>query len=136
MFKGATGKRFFYLLSALFRSLSFVGLLIAYIIVKIVVDPAIGWLNALLLILSISSLLTSLFNLVLCGFPATAYKEKFFIQLICFVVTLFTGGIASSIFTGFATFTRVEDSEIKNEGVYNTRTFKNKDGKLDEKTKK
>ena len=136
MLKGATGKRFYYFLSALFRFVSFIGLLIAFIVVKIVVDPDIGWLNGLLLSLSILSLVTSLFNLVLCGLPATAYREQFAIQLICFILTLLTGGVASSTFTGIATFIKVEDDEIKNERIFNTKTFKNKDGKLDEKTKK
>lgn len=136
MFKGAFGKRFYYLLSALFRAVSFVGLLIAYIVVKIVVSPAIGWLNALLSVLSILSLATSIFNLVLSSFPATAYKEKFLIQLICFITTLLTGGIASSTFTGLAVFTKVLDEEVKNERLINTKTLKNKEGKSDEKTKK
>lgn len=136
MFKGATGKRFFYFLSSLLRIVSFLGLLIAYIVVKIVMDPEIGWLNALLLTLSITCLLTSAFNLILCGFPATAYHDKKGIQILCFVIMIFTGGIASTIFTGFAAFTKVEQDEIKNERIFNTKTFKNKDGKLDEKTKK
>ena len=124
MFKGAFGKRFYYLLSALFRIVSFLGLLVAYIVVRIVVTPAIDWLNVLLLTLSILSLVTSVFNLVLSSFPATAYKEKFLVQLLCFVVTLCTGGIASSTFTGLAVFTKVLDDEVKNERLINTKTLK------------
>ena len=134
MFKGATGKRFFYFLSSLFRIITFLGLLIAYIVVKIV-DPGIDWLNALLLTLSLASLGTSAFNLILCGFPATAYHEKKFIQFLCFILMIPTGGILSSVFTGFAAFIKVEDVEIKNEKIFNTKTFKNKDGKENEKEK-
>ena len=136
MLKGATAKRFYYFLSALFRGISFLGLLIAYIVVKIAVKPPIEWLNALLITLSILSLITGIFNLILCGMTASAYKDKFAVQLVCFLITLFTGGIASSTFTGVAVFTKVEMDEVKNEGIYNTKTFKNKDGKFDEKTKR
>jgi hypothetical protein len=117
MIKGATSKRFNYFLSSFFRMVSFIGLLIAYIVVKIVVRPQIGWLNILLLMLSITSLVTSIFNLILCGFSATAYRNKKFIQIICFVVTLVSGGMASSALTGVAVFTPVLDDEVENEGI-------------------
>ena len=136
MFKGASGKRFFYFLSSFLRAISFVGLLIAYIVVRIVVEPSIDWLNTLLLTLTITTFLTSAFNLMLCGFPATAYHEKKFVQYFCFAVTIFTGGIGSTICTGFAAFTKVEQEEMKNEKIFNTRTFKNKDGKQYDKEKK
>jgi hypothetical protein len=136
MFKGATGKRLFYFLSALLRSVSFVGLLIAYIIVKIVVESSITWLNTLLLTLSITCLVTSLFNLILCGFPATAYHEKKIIQFLCFFTMIFTGGILSTTLTGIASFIKVENEEIKNEKVFNIKTLHNKDGQINEKTKK
>jgi hypothetical protein len=116
--------------------LSFLGLLIAYIVVKIVVEPSIDWLNTLLLTLSLLSLATSIFNLVLCGMPATGYAEKKGIQIICFIVTLFTGGIISSTLTGLGAFIKVEDDEIQNEKIFNTKTFKNKDGKLNDKNRK
>ena len=132
MIKGATSKRLFYFLSSLFRFVGFVGLLIAYIVVKIVVSPSINWLNALLLCLSITSLITAVFNLVLCGFSATAYKEKKCVQIICFLVTLLTGGVASSTFTGVAVFTPVLNDEVENERIFN---IKNKKGGRNE-TKK
>lgn len=135
MLKGATGKRFYYFLSSLFRIITFLGLLIAFIVVKIVMDPEIVWLNALLLSLSLGSFFTSAFNLILCGFPATAYHEKKFIQILCFVLMIFTGGILSTATTGLAVFTKVDPEEIKNEKIFNTKTFKNKDGKLNEKEK-
>lgn len=136
MFSGATGKRLFYFFSAGFRFISFLGLLVAYVIVKIVSEPQVRWLNALLLTLSLLSLATSAFNLVLCGMSATAYRQKFWVQLVCFVTTLFTGGVASSALTGFATFMKVEDEEIENERIINTKTFK-REGKKDDKfTKK
>ena len=133
---GATAKRIYYFLSALFRGVAFIGLLIAYIVVRITVKPEIGWLNALLIILALLNLATGIFNLVLCGLSATAYKEKFLIQLCCFVITLLSGGIASSTFTGLAAFTKVLDDEVENEKIFNTKTFKIKEGKVDEKTKK
>lgn len=135
MFKGATGKRLFYFFSASFRFISFLGLMIAYVIVRIVNEPQVRWLNALLLTLSLLSLLTALFNLVLCGMPATAYRQKFWLQLVCFVVTLVTGGVGSSAFTGIATFLKVEDEEIENERIINIKTFK-REGQKDDKTTK
>lgn len=134
MIKGATAKRFNFFFSALLRFVCFVGLLIAYIVVKITVKPQIAWLNALLLSLSLLGLATAVFNLILCGFTATAYKQNFAIQIICFLVTLCTGGIISTTLTGIATFSKVLDEEIKNEKIFNTKTFKG--GQNEEKTKK
>lgn len=136
MLKGATAKRFYYFMSALLRFIDFVGLLIAFIVVACTLKPAISWLNGLLITLSLLGLATSLFNLILCGFTASAYKQNFKIQLICFILTLVTGGIISSTMTGLAAFTKVELEEIKNEKIFNTKTFKNKDGKFDEETKR
>ena len=48
---------------------------------------------------------------------------------------MLTGGIVSSTFTGIAVFTKVQKDDIKNEGIFNTKTFKNKDGNYDEETK-
>ena len=129
MLKGAIAKRFYYVISALCRFLSFLGLLIAYIVVRVTVKPQIGWLNILLLVLSILSLLTGLFNLLLCGSTATGYKQNFVIQFVCFIVTVFTGGIVSSALTGVAVFTKVLDDEVENEKIINVKTFKNKDVK-------
>ena len=136
MLTGATKKRVFYFASAFFRLIAMLGLIIAYIAVKIAVKPPITWLNILLLCLAISNLLTAIFNLILCGFSATAYHEKFTVQLVCFLLTLLSGGIASTTFTGIGAFTKVLPEEIKNEGIYNTKTFKYKDGKYEDKTKK
>lgn len=135
MLTGATKKRFFYFGSALTRFLAFIALIIAYIVVKITVRPGIDWLNALLMCLSIANLITAVFNLILCGFTANQYKTNFGVQLICFLLCLFTGGIASTTFTGIAAFTKVLPDEIKNEKIFNTRTFKNKDGKYEEEKK-
>ncbi|MGN0961854.1 MAG: hypothetical protein ACI4PF_06640 [Christensenellales bacterium] len=136
MLIGATKKRFYYCLSAFSRFIAFVGLLIAYIVVKITVKPNIDWLNALLICLSIASLVTAVYNLILCGFTANQYKDNFAVQLICFLICLFTGGIVSTTFTGVAVFTKVLPDEVKNEGIFNTKTFKNKDGKYEDETKK
>lgn len=130
---GGMKKRVFYFLSAVFRFVSFLGLLVAFISVKIANEPDIEWLNALLLVLSLTCLVTSLFNLALCGMPATGYKQRFGLQLVCFLVTLVTGGIFSSAFTGVAVFTRVSDEEVANENLLNVKTFKK--GEKDEKTK-
>lgn len=134
--KGATWKRLYFLSSAVCRFIDFLGLLVAFIVIKVVVEPSIDWLNTLLLTLSLLGLATSIFNLMLCSLPATGYAENKFIQIICFIVTLLTGGPLSSTLTGFATFIKVDENEIKNERIFNTKTFKNKDGKIDDKEKK
>ena len=136
MLIGATKKRFFYFLSAFFRFVACLGLIVAFISVKIAVKPNINWLNALLICLAIANLIMAVFNLMLCGMTANAYKSNFKIQLICFLLTLFTGGVASTTFTGVGAFTNVLPEDIKSEGLYNTKTFKNKDGKYEEETKK
>ena len=64
MFKGATGKRVFYFSSAMLRVVTSIALLIAVIVVKFTVKPSIDWLNALLIILTISGIVSGLFNLV------------------------------------------------------------------------
>lgn len=124
MFKGATGKRVFYFSSAMLRVVTSIALLIAVIVVKFTVKPSIDWLNALLIILTISGIVSGLFNLVMCGLPALAFKSKMGIQIVCFIFTLVTGGPLSSLITGFAVFTKVLPEDIKNEKVFNTRTFK------------
>lgn len=121
MFKGANGKRINYLFSSVLRSFCFLAFLIAFIVVKIVVKPSIDWLNTLLICLSIGGLISGIFNLILCGFTATSYKQNKAVQIICFVVTLLTGGIISSTLTGIATFLKVSEEEITNENVFKTR---------------
>ena len=124
MIKGVMAKRLYFFLSSLFRFISFIGLTIAYVVVKIVVEPSIGWLNILLLTLAITTLLTAVFNLVMCGFTANAYKDKKLIQILCFIITLITGGIASSTFTGIAAFAKVLDEEVENENLINIKQIK------------
>lgn len=123
MFKGATGKRVFYFSSAMLRVIVSIVLLITCIVVKLAVKPNIEWLNILLIVLTITGFISGLFNLAMCGMPAIAYKSKKVIQIICFLFTLVTGGILSSILTGFAVFTKVLPEDIKNEKVFNTKTF-------------
>ena len=123
MFKGATGKRVFYFSSAMLRVIASIVLLITCIVVKFAVKPNIEWLNILLIVLTITGFLSGLFNLAMCGMPAIAYKSKKGIQIVCFLITLITGGILSSILTGFAVFTRVLPDDIKNEKVFNIKTF-------------
>lgn len=135
MFKGAMGKRLLFFFSACLRFISFLGLMIAYVIVRLAVEPKIQWLNSLLLILSLLSLVTAGYNLAMCGTPATSYKQKFYVQVICFVITVLTGGILSSTLSGIATFMKVEDGEIENEGIINVKTFKREDTKKNEKSK-
>ena len=79
------GKRLAYFLSATLRLISFLGLLIAYIVVRIAKGQDILWLNLLLLILSITCLISGICNLVMCGMPAIMYKQNFVIQLLCFL---------------------------------------------------
>lgn len=135
MLKGATGKRFFYFLSAFLRFIVFLGLVVAYIVVKITVNPPITWLNILLVCLMVSNFITSLFNLVLCGFSANQYRDNGVVQVICFLLTLLTGGIATSTITGVAVFTKVLPEEIKNEKIFNVKKF-NINGDSDEKKTK
>jgi hypothetical protein len=59
----------------------------------------------------------------MCGMPALAYKNKKLVQFICFGVTAVTGGPLSSILSGMAVFTKVLPEDIKNEKLFNTKTF-------------
>ncbi|MCI5497061.1 MAG: hypothetical protein MR412_00510 [Firmicutes bacterium] len=118
MIKGANGKRFNYFMSAFFRLFCFVGCLIAFIVVKIAVRPSIDWLNYLLLGLSLGGLVSGVFNLILCGLTATAYKTNKRIQIICLIVTILTGGIVGTTLTSVALGTRVLDDEVENEKIF------------------
>lgn len=135
MLEGATSKRFHFFLSAFCRFVVFLGLIVAFIVVKITVEPEIRWLNILLMVLAIVNLATSIFNLILCGFSANQYHDNFAPQLICFLICMFTGGIVTTTFTGVATFTKVLPEEIKNEKIFNTKTFKINGGKNEKETK-
>jgi len=132
MMNGAFAKRFWYFMSSLFRFISSIGLLIALIVVLITVKPAIDWLNGLLIGLCISTLVTAVFNLIMCSIPATGYRTNFALQLVCFLVTMFTGGLFSTVFTGIAVFTKEQDDEVENEKIINSKTFKGGE-KKDEK---
>ena len=129
---GSTWKRLYFFISAVLRIVSSVALLVGYIVCRVVIDPDIIWLNMVLFILTWACLATGLFNLVMCGMTATAYKDMMKTQLICFVSTLLTGGIFSTILTGVAVFVPVDPEELKREATYNTKTFKFKDGKFDD----
>ena len=129
MFKGATGKRVFYFSSAMLRIIVSLLLLVTFIVVKILVRPSIDWLNSLQIILTITGFVSGLFNLAMCGMPAIAYKSKRAIQIVCFVFTLITGAPLSSVLTGFAVFTSVLPEDIKNEKVFNVKTFDKGDNK-------
>ena len=118
MMKGANGKRFNYFMSAFLRLFCFVALLIAYIVVKICVKPSIEWLNLLLILLSIGGLLSGLFNLMLCGFTATAYKTNLTIQIVCLIFTILTGGFFATTFTSVALATKIPDEEVENEKIF------------------
>lgn len=124
MFKGATGKRVFYFTSAMLRAFTSIGLLIAYIVVKFAVKPSIGWLNVLLIGFAVFGIVSTLYNLAMCGMPATAYKTNKGAQIGCFVLTILTGGVLSSILTGYGLFTKVQPEDIKNERLINTKNFK------------
>ena len=118
---GATNKRIYFFLSTMFRAITFVGLLIAYIVVKITVKPGIDWLNILLLFLSLGSLLSGLFNLCLCGLTATGYVQNRWVQIICLVFTSVSGGIASTTFTAMAVCIRPTQEEIDSENLFKVR---------------
>jgi len=129
MFKGAMGKRVFYFSSAILRFLTSIALFIAYFIVKFAVKPEAEWVNSLLMVLALVGLISGMLNLAMCGMPAMAYKTKKVVQVVCFVLTLISGGPLTSTLTGFAVFTRVSDDDIKNENVFNTKTFEKGDKK-------
>ena len=92
--------------------------MIAFIVVKIAVRPSIDWLNYLLLGLSLGGLVSGVFNLILCGLTATAYKTNKRIQIICLIVTILTGGIVGTTLTSVALGTRVLDDEVENEKIF------------------
>ena len=109
------GKRFHYFMSAFFRAIGFLGLLIAYIVVKITVKPPINWLNTLLICLSIGGLISGIFNFAMCGMTATGYKENKALQIICLIVTCVTGGILGTTFSAVALGTKITAEEVENE---------------------
>lgn len=115
--KGATNKRIFYFMSMLLRVITFIGCLIAYIVVKIAVKPQIDWLNVFLLLLSLGSLLSGLYNLCLSGMTATSYKQNKAIQILGMIFTIITGGFFSSVFTCIAVAIKPTEEEIKMENL-------------------
>ena len=124
MLTGATGKRFYYFMSSFFRLIGFLALLIAFIVVKITVKPAIEWLNLLLILLSLGGLMSGVLNLAMCGMPATGYKESKKIQIICLIITIVTGGILGTIFTALALGSKVSDEEVENENIVKIKKHK------------
>ena len=114
---GATNKRLYFFMSAICRAFTFIGCLIAYIVIKIAVNPEILWLNLLMLFLSLGSLLSGLFNLCLCGLTATGYTQNRWIQIINLMFTCVTGGIASTTFTAIAVSIRPTQEEIDEENL-------------------
>ena len=126
MLTGATGKRFYYFMSSFFRLFGFIALLIAFIIVKITVKPAIEWLNLLLLLLSLGSLMSGIFNLAMCGMPATGYKANKSSQIVCLVLTILTGGIVGTVFTSLGFALKVSDEEVENENIFKVKKHKEK----------
>lgn len=125
MIAGAMGKRFNYFMSAFMRLICFLGTLIAYIVVKITVNPPIEWLNILLLLLSIGGLISGIFNLIMCGMTATSYKEMKFVQIICLILTIVTGGLFGTIFTSLALAGKISQEEVDNEKLIRVRGKKN-----------
>ena len=126
MLTGATGKRFYYFMSSFFRLIGFLALLIAFIIVKLTVKPAIEWLNLLLLLLSIGGLMSGIFNLAMCGMPATGYKSARAIQIVCLVLTCLTGGIVGTVFTSLALAQKVSEEEVENENIVKIKKHRGK----------
>ena len=126
MLTGATGKRFYYFMSSFFRLFGFLALLIAFIIVKITVKPAIEWLNLLLLLLSLGSLMSGIFNLAMCGMPATGYKVNKSSQIVCLILTILTGGILGTVFTSLGFALKVSDEEVENENIFKVKKHKEK----------
>ena len=126
MLTGAIGKRFYYFMSSFFRLIGFVALLIAFIVVKITVKPSIEWLNLLLLLLCIGSLMSGILNLAMCGMTATGYKTSKAIQIGCLIVTILTGGILGTVFTSLGFAGKVSDEEIENENIIKIKKHREK----------
>ena len=126
MLTGAMGKRFYYFMSSFFRLIGFVSLLIAFIVVKITVKPSIEWLNLLLLLLCIGSLMSGILNLAMCGMPATGYRTSKAIQIGCLVVTILTGGLLGTVFTCLGFAGKVSDEEIENENIIKIKKHREK----------
>jgi len=95
-------------------------------VVKITVKPGIDWLNLLLLILSIGSLMSGILNLAMCGMPATGYKTSKAIQIVCLVVTILTGGIFGTVFTSLGFAQKVTDEEVENENIIKIKKHRSK----------
>lgn len=125
MITGAMGKRFNYFMSAFMRLICFLGTLIAYIVVKVTVNPPIEWLNILLLLLSIGGLISGIFNLIMCGMTATSYKEMKFVQILCLIITIITGGLLGTLFTSMAFAGKISQEEVDNEKLIRVRGKKN-----------
>ena len=85
---GATNKRIYFFMSAILRALTFVALIIAYIVVKIAVRPGIDWLNLLLLLLAIGAVISAVCNLAMCGVTATSYSQNKWLQILVLIFTL------------------------------------------------
>jgi len=124
MLKGATGRRLYYFMSSFFRLIGFLALLIAFIVVKITVKPAIEWLTVLLLMLSLGGLMSGILNLAMCGMPATGYKTSKKIQIFCLIITIITGGILGTIFTALALGQKITDEEVENENIIKIKKHK------------
>ena len=108
----------------MFRLVGFIGLIIAFIVVKITVKPEIVWLSYLLLGLAIGGLVSGIFNLIMCGMTATGYSQNKVVQIICVCITAITGGIVGTTFTAIACGTKVLQDEIENEKIIKIKKYK------------
>ena len=122
--KGTMGKRLNYFMSSMLRLICFLGLIIAFIVVKITVKPEIIWLSYLLLGLAIGGLVSGIFNLIMCGMTSTGYSQNKLIQIICVCVTALTGGIIATTLTAVACGTKVLQDEIENEKIIKIKKYK------------
>lgn len=113
-------------MSGFLRLICFLGTLIAFVVVKIVVSPPIEWLNILLLLLSIGGLISGVLNILICGMTATGYRENKIIQIVCLIFTIVSGGLLGTIFTSIAFATKIDDEEIENEHLVKIKGSKRK----------
>ena len=68
--------------------------------------------------------MSGIYNLAMCGMPATGYKSSKAIQIVCLVITCITGGIFGTIFTSLAFAQKVSDEEVENENIVKIKKHK------------
>ncbi len=113
--KGSFQKRYYYLMSGIFRLVSSMLLFVAYIVVGVTVEPDIIWLMHLLGLLGLLALFASISNFVMIKYFPKEYKEKTAPQIINLIITALSLGFASVVFSALALGIKVTDDELPKE---------------------